>query len=61
MSKITEYTIVSGESNSQLTTSVNQHIDKGWIPQGGVNTLFVERTTGGPLLTFLQAMVKPTI
>jgi hypothetical protein len=47
-----EYIILDGHSIDELTKKVNDYLQRGWMPQGGVFVYPAMRWT------FYQAMVK---
>jgi hypothetical protein len=47
-----EYVILEEDSIKKLIESVNQHIQMGWRPQGGVSSWV------GADIVYLQAMTK---
>lgn len=63
MGKITEYKVVTATSPIELTKEVNELIQTGWIPTGGIfvaKTDFVREVEGhlGKQSINIQAMVK---
>ncbi len=56
-----EYTIIlSTNSTLDLMSQVNEHIKKGWKPQGGVSVVshVFLAIDHNPMIAYLQAMVK---
>ena len=55
MQKATHYTIIFGsnENIQEFINKVNQHIEKGWTPQGGLSSIPISGTN---LIEFCQAM-----
>jgi len=49
---ITSYTVVSNHNLSELVKRVKEYLDRGWQPQGGIETAIQD---GG--IQFFQAMV----
>ena len=64
MSQITEYKVVMGITPNDLVSQINDLINEGWIPTGGVTILQspVTKEIGGGLISnetnSFQAMVK---
>lgn len=53
MCPITKYTVVTGDTRYSLVQAVNQIIDRGWEPIGGVQAMVV----GGGFSEYHQAMI----
>lgn len=54
-----EYTVVFGVGVDVLTQRVNEQINAGWQPLGGVSvTTNSELVPGGVVVTLWQAMVR---
>ena len=64
MSEVLQYMTISGKSDkaNEFVTLVNQYIEKGWTPQGGVSVASLSNSFG--VFFMFQAMVmfknKPT-
>lgn len=52
-----EYKIIEGDSALSLAYNVNKEILKGWIPQGGINTIHIDRKLSS-ISKYYQAMIK---
>ena len=50
---MSDYKIVSGRSAEELTRAVNAHIERGYLPQGGVSLAIV-----GSMTMYKQAVIK---
>lgn len=49
-----KYRVVECSSSSELQFRVQQHIDEGWVPQGGVAVYFMANRSN---TVYVQAMV----
>jgi hypothetical protein len=52
-----EYTVIEGTSTLNLEHQVNLHIQKGWIPQGGIYSIHIDRKYD-EIYKYYQAMIK---
>jgi len=52
-----EYTIIEATSTFNLEVQVNQHIQQGWIPQGGISIIHIDRKYD-EIYKYYQAMIK---
>jgi len=63
MEKFTDYIVLNefsdsiSETCSELSIKVRQHIEKGWVPQGGVS-ISISKHGFDDFYTVAQAMVK---
>ena len=51
-----QYKICEGNGREQLEQQVNENIQKGWLPQGGISVVFVPGLRGG--WWYFQSMVR---
>ena len=69
MSKVNDYTLVTGDTQDDLIKQIKMHLAEGWQPIGGVSVIFIEKnfmnlpegeenTLWSPTCEFTQAMVK---
>jgi hypothetical protein len=49
-----DYTIVKSESLAEFEEAVNDKLEEGWRPQGGLAVIYI----GGNLWFFYQALTK---
>lgn len=59
----TEYTVVSAIGLDDFINAVNQQIEQGWIPIGGISSFFInlpkeDRSAVALGMDYCQAMVK---
>ena len=62
-----QYEVISYSANYDISNydleffkeQVNEYINDGYIPQGGLSTVTLENSTGTKKVYLLQAMVKP--
>lgn len=53
-----EYTIVSRNGENEFVQAINEHIEDGWQPQGGVSMVLWTHPEYPDEFIFAQAMVR---
>ena len=55
---ITEWTFIASVDQGTLVECINEYIEEGWQPYGGVGIAFEDNHDGTHVYHYTQAMVK---